>query len=152
MGIQAQIWGETMTTPERIEYMALPRMLALSERAWAQAPDWSKWSDKTERTLAFEQEWSLFSIKTGKFHFDLLHRFFDNIQFRVPPPGIIVRDNKLHANTQFPDLEIRYTTDGSTPNRDSYIYTQPLDILFSNIKLRAFSTHGNASRVVEWVA
>ena len=152
LGIQGQIWGETMTTPERIEYMAVPRMIALSERAWAQPPDWVNLSDKTERKLAFEQEWSLFANKTGKFHFDLLHRFFDNIQFRVPQPGIMVKDNKLYANTQFPDLEIRFTIDGRTPDQDSNIYTQPLDIRFSKIKLRAFSTHANASRVVEWVA
>jgi hexosaminidase len=150
MGIQGQIWGETMTTPERVEYMALPRMLALAERAWAQAPEWSIISDKTDRNDAFNLEWSLFANKVGKVQLDLLHRFFGHIKFRIPPPGIMIKNDTLFANTSLPGLTIRYTTDGSNPDIESAIYTKPLKINFTEIKLSAFSPCGNFSRITLW--
>ncbi|OFX83571.1 MAG: beta-N-acetylglucosaminidase [Bacteroidetes bacterium GWF2_33_16] len=36
MGAQANIWTEYITTPEHIEYMALPRLCALAEVVWSQ--------------------------------------------------------------------------------------------------------------------
>ena len=34
LGVQGQVWGEYIATPERAEYMAYPRACALSEVAW----------------------------------------------------------------------------------------------------------------------
>jgi hexosaminidase len=130
--------------------MALPRMLALAERAWAQAPEWSKISDKTDRNDAFNLEWSLFANRVGKVHFDLLYRFFGYIKFRVPCPGIMIKNDTLFANTSFPGLTIRYTTDGSNPGIESPVYLKPLKINFSEIKLITFSPSGNFSRVIQW--
>ncbi|MEN8122448.1 MAG: family 20 glycosylhydrolase, partial [Bacteroidota bacterium] len=33
-GIQANVWTETMHTPERLEFMVFPRLSALAEAAW----------------------------------------------------------------------------------------------------------------------
>lgn len=38
LGVQANLWTEYITTPEYLEYMLLPRMLALSEVQWC-SPD-----------------------------------------------------------------------------------------------------------------
>jgi len=35
IGVQANVWTEYIRTPEKIEYMILPRMFALSEIAWS---------------------------------------------------------------------------------------------------------------------
>lgn len=35
LGAQGQLWTEYMPTPERVEYMAFPRMSALSEAVWS---------------------------------------------------------------------------------------------------------------------
>ena len=37
LGAQANVWTEYMKTPEKVEYMAYPRVLALAERVWAPA-------------------------------------------------------------------------------------------------------------------
>ena len=37
LGVQCQLWSEYLTRPEKVEYMAFPRMCALSEVAWSQA-------------------------------------------------------------------------------------------------------------------
>ena len=34
LGVQANLWTEYISTPEHLEYMLLPRMLALSEVQW----------------------------------------------------------------------------------------------------------------------
>jgi len=36
LGAQVNLWTEYIATPEYLEYMLLPRMLALSEVAWCQ--------------------------------------------------------------------------------------------------------------------
>ena len=36
IGTQANIWGEYIQTPEAFEYMAFPRLLAMSEVQWTQ--------------------------------------------------------------------------------------------------------------------
>ncbi|MHC5109135.1 MAG: beta-N-acetylhexosaminidase [Planctomycetota bacterium] len=35
LGVQGNVWTETMATPERVEYMAVPRMCAMAEVAWS---------------------------------------------------------------------------------------------------------------------
>ena len=42
LGVQANLWTEYISTPEQLEYMLLPRMLALSEVQWCPAGqrDW----------------------------------------------------------------------------------------------------------------
>lgn len=37
LGAQANIWTEYINTPQQVEYMAMPRMLALSEVLWSKA-------------------------------------------------------------------------------------------------------------------
>ena len=42
LGLQGNVWGEFIPTPEHAEYMLLPRMLALSEVAWGTADDYTR--------------------------------------------------------------------------------------------------------------
>ena len=35
------LWGETIKSPNDMEYMLLPRLLGFAERAWAKDPDWA---------------------------------------------------------------------------------------------------------------
>lgn len=51
LGAQANVWTEYIQTPEQVEYMALPRMLALAEVVWSPAPVRS-WDDFSRRLPA----------------------------------------------------------------------------------------------------
>ena len=62
----------------------------------------------------------------------------------------MIKNDTLFANTSLPGLTIRYTTDGSNPDIESAIYTKPLKINFTEIKLSAFSPCGNFSRITLW--
>ncbi len=53
LGAQANVWTEYMATPEHVEYMVLPRMLALSEVVWSprEARDWDAFSRRLPAQL-----------------------------------------------------------------------------------------------------
>ena len=38
VGIQGQLWSEVTVNQDAVEYMVFPRLLALAERAWHEAP------------------------------------------------------------------------------------------------------------------
>jgi hexosaminidase len=71
---------------------------------------------------------------------------FDQYQYRVVPPGAIIRDSALYANVGFPGLSIRYTTDGSDPAITSPLYTAPVNVQ-GTVKVRSFTPSGRGSRV-----
>jgi hexosaminidase len=51
IGVQANMWTEYMQTTDHVEYMAYPRVLALSEIAWSQ-PEQKDWEGFQERLRA----------------------------------------------------------------------------------------------------
>lgn len=65
-GVQANVWAEYMTTPEHMEYMIYPRLLALAEVAWTQ-PEKKDW-ERFHRNALKEVEW----LRNNGYHpFDL---------------------------------------------------------------------------------
>ncbi len=50
-GVQGNLWVEYIPTPEHVEYMIYPRILALAEVAWS-APERKSWTDFHTRALS----------------------------------------------------------------------------------------------------
>lgn len=50
-GVQGNLWVEYIPTPEHVEYMIYPRILALAETAWS-APERRSWPDFHTRALS----------------------------------------------------------------------------------------------------
>ncbi len=146
-GIQGELWGENLRSPAALEYMTFPRTIALAERAWAAEPDFAKLPDPAAREVALTQAWNQFANALGQRELPRLSELAGEVRYRIPPPGAVVRDGKLHANVAFPGLMIRYTTDGKLPTTDSPVYEHPLPAR-TGYQLRAFDAHGHASRSV----
>lgn len=53
LGAQGQVWTEYIPTPEKVEYMALPRMCALAEVVWSprEKKDFKKFQDRLQTHL-----------------------------------------------------------------------------------------------------
>jgi hexosaminidase len=123
LGAQANLWTEYINTPEHAEYMLFPRLLALAEAVWSPAK--KNWPDFHNRLIA---------------HYDRLA--LRGINFRVPPPEGVsgrkwVREKvTLTLSPPVPGARIVYTLDGSRPDANSPIYTNPIDIIGNTI-LRA---------------
>jgi hexosaminidase len=148
IGIQGLLWSETITTPERMEYMILPKMLGLAERAWAKDPQWAIERDEARAEQLYQQEWSAFVNVLGKRELQRLDNYAGGFNYRIPTPGAIVENGKVVVNMQLPGLTIRYTTDGKEPTAKSNIYTGPITGK-GKIKLKAFNTKGRSSRLIE---
>ena len=83
LGIQAQIWTETVRTGDQMDYMLFPRLLAVAERAWHQA----SWEDVSNPAHNEEKDadWSKFRAAVGGKELRRLDTM--GIKYRVPPPG-----------------------------------------------------------------
>nr|WP_298723546.1 family 20 glycosylhydrolase [uncultured Steroidobacter sp.] len=51
LGVQANLWTEHMRTPERVEFMAFPRVAALAEVGWSPTKDWAGFSARMPAQL-----------------------------------------------------------------------------------------------------
>ncbi len=146
VGLQGQLWSETLRGSEMLEYYYLPKMLGLAERAWVGQPAWGEIGDRTQRVAAINDAWNEFANRIGQREMSRLDYIFGGYNYRLSPPGGEIREGMLHANIDFPGLTIRYSTDGSKPQMDSPLYTGPLKVS-GTVSLRSFDTRGRGSRV-----
>jgi hexosaminidase len=130
LGMQAHLWGENVRSVERMDYLLFPRLLAVAECAWCEQP----------------AAWPEFGHRLGQRELRRLDRL--GIAYRLPPPGVIVKDGVVYANVELPGLALRYTVDGSEPNQHAAEYTQPFALPPSveEIKIAAFSSTGRKGR------
>ena len=149
LGVQAQLWGETIFGPEMLEYYMLPKLAGLAETAWGPERSWEMNPDPGSRSVQVETGWNVFANTLARRELPRLSKLFGGFNYRIPLPGAVIRDGQLHANVEFPGLVIRFTTDGQDPTPDSEQYTGPVDVVAGVIKLRAFDQSGRGSRVTE---
>ena len=145
LGIQGQLWSETLCGPELLEYMMFPKLLGLAERAWAPTPRWATIEDRETRFEALEDDWNVFVNMLGQRELPRLEYLYGGVNYRIPLPGAMMEDGLLKANVRFPGLTIRYSTDGSEPDLNSVEYTGPVNI-GDQVKLKTFSKNGRSSR------
>ena len=131
-GLSGQIWSETIRSFEQIEYFLFPKVFGLAERAWNAQPSWALSSDNKIYMDAKRK------YNAGIVNYELPRLAKRGINFRISPPGIIVRDGLLLANTTNPNVVIRYTTDGNEPNENSVVWKEPIKCDAPLIKAKAF--------------
>ncbi len=148
LGVQAQIWSETIKGPEMLEYYYLPRLIAFSETAWSSERSWETIENQSAREKQINLEWNKLANLLGSRELPRLSVLNGGYNFRIPLPGAIIKDGFLHANVEFPGLEIRYTTDGSEPTAQSHLYTIPVKVS-GIVKLKSFVRGGKFSRTTQ---
>jgi hexosaminidase len=102
--------------------------------------------DREKRVAAMDKDWNAFANIVGQRDLPRLDYLFGGFNYRLPPPGAVLKDGVLHANIDFPGLTLRYTTDGSEPGADSPVYEEPVEVS-GTVKLRSFDTRGRGSRI-----
>ncbi|GGH13357.1 family 20 glycosylhydrolase [Mucilaginibacter phyllosphaerae] len=148
IGLQGALWGETVKTPERMDYMIFPKLIGLGERAWAKDPAWATERDTAKARELYNADWSKFLNILGKRELPRLAYYNGGYNFRIPKPGVILEDGKYKSNIQFPGMVIRYTTNGKEPDANSTIYEKPIPAN-GMIKFRAFDVKGRGGNVAE---
>src|SRR5215469_6516597 len=117
LGVQGNVWGEYISTPEHLEYMTFPRLFALAEVGWS--PLEGKNYDDFRRRLPYQ--------------LSRLER--QGVNYRVPEPDGLndfYTASQDHATVELrpvtPGSRIYYTLDGSLPNDHSRRYQSPFEI------------------------
>jgi hexosaminidase len=145
LGMQGQIWCETIKSPEMLDYSVYPKQIGLAERAWAARPEWAKVDDLAAHDAAVDEAWNEFANRLGQRELPRLDAIFGGTLYRLPPPGAVIANGTLHASSEYPGLVIRYTTNGSEPTATSAEYIGPVAVS-GPVKLASFDTNGRASR------
>jgi len=149
LGLQGQLWSETLRSTDRLEYMAVPRLLGLAERAWAPQPEWALIEDIDQLRSQRSRDWSTFAHQLGHRELRRLSIRHPAWSYRLPPPGAVIQDGRLYANVALPGLPIRYTTDGTRPTSTSPRYMKPVPVSdTTTVKLRTFDSFGRGGRTV----
>lgn len=125
IGVQANIWTEYMPTFKQMQYMALPRMAALSEVQWSQ-PALKDYTSFTNRLTEFTHLYDRLGYNYAKHLYNVaIHVDSDNKW----------REILIHMTTAG-NAEIRYTLDGTEPTANSALYTGAI-VLQKSAKIRA---------------
>jgi len=144
VGIQGLLWAENLRSIDQMEYLLLPKMLGVAERAWAKDPAWAQAADKAEYDREYVRAWSVFVQQVGRRELPRLDYFAGGFAYRIPWPGAVVENGQVKANIQLPGLALRYTTDGAEPSPNSPLYTGPIAAK-GILKIKAFDTRGRGS-------
>ncbi len=118
LGAQGNVWTEYMLTPEKVEYMVLPRMAALAEVDW---------------TYPDKKSWKIFQRRINN-HFKRYKAFGWNYCPGTYNIAFVVQKDadsttfQVKMETEIYQAAIRYTTDGSNPVLQSPQYEKPLHL------------------------
>lgn len=115
IGVQANLWNEYIATPNKAEYMMLPRLLSLAEIAWT--------------PLANKNFTNFMEMRIPQ-HLAVLEK--NNYNYRVPA-AIGAKDTIMFGSELSAQLKpsvtgakVYYTIDGYTPNETDLEYVTPL--------------------------
>jgi hexosaminidase len=143
-GLEGTLFSETVHEPSRLDYMLMPRMVALAERAWAPDPRWTKQPDHAHAAPLHAAAWSTFVSQLGLKvlpQLDAEHA----VLYRIPAPGLKEVAGAVLVNQQIPGFSLRYTVDGSEPKATSPLVTGPITHA-GPIRVAAVDRNGRVGR------
>ena len=126
LGAQGNVWTEYMKTPEKVEYMAFPRMIALSEVLWSTAEN-KNYHNFKKRLVVYQQRLDKLNVNYANH----LYEINGNISFKNKQ---VFYNLKASSN----DKTIRFTVDGTNPNSTSTTYKKPI-LIEKNTIIKAAS-------------
>lgn len=136
-GVQANLWSEWIPTMKRIEYLIVPRMIALSEIAWAE-PAAKPSLEEFYRQLV--PQFKRMDVMRVNYRVPDLQGFYKVNAF--------IDETTVDLTCPLPGTEIRYTTDGSMPTKESALYDGALEVEeTTDFAFRTFRPDGSPSDV-----
>lgn len=118
IGAQANLWSEFLPTTQLVEYMAFPRLAALAEVLWSpkESRNWTCFTHRMKhqynryKKLGINYSLSAFQVNTTN--------ILDTLNQTI----------KVKLTADIEDPQIRYTLDGTDPNRQSKTFNKPIVI------------------------
>ena len=128
LGIQANLWSEWIPSFKRLQYQAFPRMLAVSENAWAgKKKDFKSFNARVEghykRLDVLDVYYYIPAVEGLKKEIAMVDQTEVTLELAYPLDGV----------------EIFYSLDGSIPTKDAIKYKAPFTVTDTvTIKARAY--------------
>lgn len=138
MGVQACMWTEFCNSPADVDYLLFPRLSALAEVAWTK-PARKNWASYLKAMDHFNEHLAAKGI--------VYARSMYNIQQTVTP-----KEGRLQVELDCirPNVQVRYTMDGSVPTAQSPLYTKPLMLTEAKtIKAATFAGNEQLGQMLE---
>ena len=149
IGVQSQIWSETIRNEGILDYMFMPNIIVFSQKAWSHDNSWMDISNNDIKREKIDNEWNKFANNVGQRVLPMVDNIFGGLSYDLPKPGGKVINDTLYANTVFPGLSIKYTLDGSIPIESSKNFISPIKINEGNIvNLRLFDNTGRGGNSI----
>ena len=131
MGIQGQLWGETVPDEREMYFRLFPKMFSLSENAWNRNQNNSKTIDKYKK----------FRNSIASRELPRIMGMNAEFVYHVPEPGAIIQNDTLYVQAGYPNGTVRYTLNGSDPDLnspeiESFLLIEP------GARLKLITTHG----------
>ena len=115
IGVRGGTWAECIGTPEHLEYMMFPRLLAIAELGWTPR-ERRLWADFRRRVNSQIPRLLARGVNAFTLSNDV------EITARIVREG---RKARVTLDTEKYPAEVRYTLDGSDPTAGSDIYSGP---------------------------
>jgi hexosaminidase len=118
LGAQGNLWTEYIPTQSHAEYMAVPRMIALSEVVWS-PKDARDWGDFRRRMTKQYQRLTKMQVN------------YSQGSFKAEVSTLYDKKNnviRVSLCSEQLDVPIRYSTDGNDLKPTSALYTGPFEI------------------------
>ena len=149
IGVQSQIWSETIRNEGILDYMFMPNIIVFSQKAWSHDNSWMDVSNNDIKREKIDNEWNKFANNVGQRVLPMVDNIFGGLSYDLPKPGGKVINDTLYANTVFPGLNIKYTLDGSIPKESSENFKSPIKINDGDIvNLRLFDNIGRGGNSI----
>ena len=147
LGIQGQLWTETVRNEEIFDELMYPNLIVLAEKAWSQQDQWTKNLLSQNIDEIMTKEWSYFVNTLGHRILNHLSFLYDGVDFDLPKPGGFIKNDTLFVNSVFPGMDVRFSRDGSIPTSEDELYLKEIKVLSSeSIVLRSFDQTGRGGR------
>lgn len=116
LGAQGNIWTEYIPTSELVEYMMMPRAIAMSEVVWS--------SEKNKNYEHFVSRLEHFNVRLDHLGVNYANHLYE-VQGRLNSSDT---GHTYSLTTLTKDKTIRYSIDGTEPTINSPIYLSPVSI------------------------
>lgn len=137
IGGQANVWTEHMETTERVEFMILPRMLAMAEVLWTPAV-LRNYDDFSGRLIPYYKRLDVRGL---------------NYCLPSPRPAaaahLFDREVEVGFQSAPEGFKLHYTVDGSEPTPNSPTYQEPITVRKDTLIRSALIRNGQSGPIVE---
>ena len=128
----------------------MPNLAVFYERAWAKKESYTSIKNPKKQSKEIDKNWNLLANTLSQRHFKSMKTLYGGLSFDLGKPGAKISNDSLYVRTKFPGLIVRYTTDGSVPNKNSNKYKNPIKVNPNDqILLKIFDGFGRAGNYIK---